>query len=162
MAETALDFLLEELKQTLKWYKDLLSGAENEFQQLNDDLKYMKAFLRDANSRPNKEETFKEIERQIREVVYDVEDTVDKCLTTAAAAKAKSTIRRKLSPSNVNLATDVKSLREDKVQPMLEKVKAGLATLGAAAAASDVEQQPMRPRKVNFRLTFSPYFNYFS
>lgn len=161
MAETALSFLLEELKETLKWYKDLLSGSENEFQQLNDDLKFMKAFLRDAGDRPKKEETFKEIERQIREVVYDVEDAVDKCLTAAAAAKAKSSIRRHLSSSKVSLATEVKSLREDKVKPVLEKVKAGFAALGGAGASpTGAEQPPARPKKVNHMFTFSPYFDY--
>lgn len=149
MAETALQFLLEELKETLKWYKDLLSGSENEFQQLNDDLKFMKAFLRDAGDRPKKDEIFKEIERQIREVVYDVEDAVDKCLTAAAAGKGKSTIRRKFSSSKVSLAEEVKSLREGKVKSVIAKVHTALASIGGAAAgAAAVEKAPSRPRKV--------------
>ncbi|KAH6803274.1 hypothetical protein C2S51_034720 [Perilla frutescens var. frutescens] len=148
MAETALTFLLDELKETLKWYKDLLSGSENEFQQLKDDLNLLKAFLRDAGNKSNKEEVFKEMERQIREVVYDVEDTIDTCLTAAAAAKGKNTIRRHLSSNKVSLAKDVKSLREDKVKPVLDKVKAGFAALGGVpGSATSSEQPPARPKK---------------
>lgn len=42
------------MNETLKWFKDLLSGSENEFQQLRDDLKSMKALLREAGGRPNR------------------------------------------------------------------------------------------------------------
>ncbi|KAH6761554.1 hypothetical protein C2S52_018987 [Perilla frutescens var. hirtella] len=148
MAETALTFLLEELKETLKWYKDLLSGSENEFQQLNDDLNLLKAFLRDAGNKSNKDEVFKVMERQIREVVYDVEDTIDTCLTEAAAASGKNAIRRHFSPNRVNLAKYVRSLREDKVKPVLDKVRAGFAALGGVlGSATSSEQPPARPKK---------------
>lgn len=153
MAEAALSFLLEELKEVLKWYKDLLSGAENEFQQLNDDLSYLKAFLRDAGNKSKKDEVYKEMERQIREVVYAVEDKIETCLIKAAEAKEKKSIRRRLTstPARVRLAEEVKSLREDKVIPVLKKVRDGFAALGSAlGAATATDQPPERPRKVNY------------
>lgn len=137
----------------LRWYKDLISGSENEFNQLNKDLSTLKAFLKDAGNRSNKDAMFKEMEVQIRDLVYDVEDTVDTCLTKAAEAKTKSSIRRRLGTSRVSLATEVKSLRDDKVKPMLEKMQAYLAGLGAAAQgpAAAEEQPPTSKRDQSIR-----------
>lgn len=159
MAEAALSFLLQELKDVVKWYKDLLAGAENEFQQLNDDLNFLKAFLRKAANVPEKDEVYKEMERQIREVVYVVEDTIDACLTKAAEAEAKkkkNPIRRVTSASTtIRLADDVKSLREKKVNPVLQKVRTDFATLGSALAAStNADQPPPKPKKVNYAYIF--------
>ncbi|KAL8530011.1 hypothetical protein ACS0TY_007184 [Phlomoides rotata] len=123
MAEAAVTFLLEEVKEVLKWYKDLITGAENEFQQLNNDLSLLKAYLKDAAKKTNKEEVFRELERQIREVVYDAEDTIENCLAKAAAGKEKNVVRRKLDSNRVSLAKQVRSFREDKLKPTLEKVK---------------------------------------
>ncbi|XP_057787900.1 putative late blight resistance protein homolog R1A-10 [Salvia miltiorrhiza] len=147
MAETALTFLLEELRDTLKWYNDLLSGSKNDFDQLTKDLNIMKAFLSDAGER-RKEKLFKEIEQQIREVVYEVEDTVDKCL---AAAKGKGAISR-LNTKKFTLAKEVRSLRDEKVKPVLDLVKANYAApsgagAGAGAGAGTADQQQPRPKK---------------
>ncbi|KAI3464148.1 hypothetical protein Pfo_020811 [Paulownia fortunei] len=122
MADAAVTFLLEKVSEVLKSYADLISGAENDLHQLNNELGLLKSFLQDAAKKPKKEEFFREIERQIRDVVYDAEDTIDSCLTQAAKAKAKFSLRRRFSASDVNLATQVKSLREDKVKPVLDKI----------------------------------------
>ncbi|KAL1554203.1 hypothetical protein AAHA92_14788 [Salvia divinorum] len=144
MADAALTILLEQLRDTLRWYRDLLSGSEDDFRELNSDLNLMKAFLSDAGD-GRSEKMFKEIERQIRDVVYVVEDTIDKCLL---AAKGKSTIRG--LNKKFSLAEEVRSLREKKVKPVLDLVNANYATFagtGSSSGNASEEQPPSRHRK---------------
>lgn len=144
-----MTFLLEEVKEVLKWYKDLISGAENEFQQLNNDLSLLKAYLKDAAKKTKKEEVFRELERQIREVVYDAEDTIENCLAKAAAAKEKNVVRRNLGPNRLTLAKQVRSFREDKLKPTLEKVKS-FATMDGPSTS--VEEPWTKQKKVKSTL----------
>ncbi|KAI3454407.1 hypothetical protein Pfo_011070 [Paulownia fortunei] len=129
MADAAVTFLLKNVSQLLISYADLISGAEDELQHLKNELDLLKAFLRAAANKPKKEESFREMERQIKEVVYDVEDTIDSCLTQAAASKGKNILRRGLNPKRVSLAKEVKSLREDKVKPMFDRAKMDFANM---------------------------------
>lgn len=155
MAETAITSLLEQLKEVLKWHKDLLSDSKDEFQKLNDDLKYMKAFLRDAGNRSEKAESLKVITRQIRDVLYEVEDTIDVCLM--AAAKRKSSIHRRLMPNKMSFAKEVKSLREDKIKPLLDQVKAVIPAPYCSAATSSEQPPPMLYLVNNCLCTYSRF-----
>ncbi|KAG8378760.1 hypothetical protein BUALT_Bualt07G0018600 [Buddleja alternifolia] len=121
MADPAVSFLLENLKQFVTYYAHLISGAENELQNLENELASLKAFLNDASNMRKKNELFKEIERQIREVVHYAEDTIDSCLIQAAATKAKNPISRLFSRKRITLAEEVQSLREQKVTSMVNK-----------------------------------------
>ncbi|KAH6794739.1 hypothetical protein C2S52_005216 [Perilla frutescens var. hirtella] len=96
MAEAAVTFLLEQLKEVVIGYKDLISGAENEFKQLNDDLDLLKAFLKETAKNTKKDVLLREWERRIRNAVYEVEDTIDTCLTNAIQLQAKTSLRRRL------------------------------------------------------------------
>ena len=153
MAEAALTFLLGELRDTLKWYNDLLSGSQADFDLLNRELNLMKTFLSDAASR-REEKMFKEIEQQIRDVVYEVEDTIDKWLT---AAKGKTTVGR-FTKKKFSLAKEVKSLRDDRVQPVLNLIRDNFAALSSTPTPAP-DQHPSRPKKVNSHLiSLSIYF----
>ncbi|KAH6758424.1 hypothetical protein C2S51_018659 [Perilla frutescens var. frutescens] len=107
MAEgAALTLLLERVMEALKRSKDLRSGAKKEFEQLNDELSLLKAILKDAGSKLNKDATFIELEKLIRKVVYEVEDTVDACLTEAATIKAKNAVARSDFGNTIGTAQD--------------------------------------------------------
>ncbi|KAI3454409.1 hypothetical protein Pfo_011072 [Paulownia fortunei] len=147
MADAAVTFLLENVSQLLKSYVDLISGAENELEQLKNELGLLKAFLQEAAKKQKKEDLFREMERQIREVVYDAEDTIDSCLTQAAAAKGKNILRRGLNPKRVSLAKEVKSLREDKVKPMFDKAKMDFANMQIGDGSGTSLEEPRTKMK---------------
>ncbi|KAI3454413.1 hypothetical protein Pfo_011076 [Paulownia fortunei] len=129
MADGAVAFLLENVSQLLKSNVDLISGAENELEQLKNEL---------------------EMERQIREVVYDAEDTIDCCLTQAAAAKDNNLLRRGLNTKPVSLAKEVRSLREDKLKPMLDKAKMEFANMEIGrGSGTSVEEPRAKVKKVH-------------
>ncbi|XP_057787903.1 putative late blight resistance protein homolog R1A-10 [Salvia miltiorrhiza] len=120
MAEAAVTFLLEQLKEVVVGYADLITGAEREFDQLNHDLDLLKAFLKEMAEKKKKDKMLKLLERRIRKVVYEVEDTIDTCLTKAIEAKARNSLRRRIGIKSVSLAKEVRAVRDEKVVPLFE------------------------------------------
>ncbi|KAH6772021.1 hypothetical protein C2S51_010425 [Perilla frutescens var. frutescens] len=140
MAEVAVTILLEEVEEVFKWHKNLISGSESEFGVLKYDLHMLKAFLRDTRNKLEEGEVFRKMEGQIREMVYDVEDTIETFLAAETAAKSRILLgRRRLS-----LAKEIKFLREDKVRPIIDAVQARFT---AHRAGTSSEGPPFRPQK---------------
>ncbi|KAK4427719.1 putative disease resistance protein [Sesamum alatum] len=128
MAEAAVTFLLENLQQLVTDQINLISGAETDLAELQNELDLMKSFLQDSASKRVKSELFKTLEKQIRDIVYTAEDTIDTCVSQAAAGS----LLRKLNPNRLSLAKEVKSLRDEKVKPAFEEARMKFATLQIA------------------------------
>ncbi|KAL0335559.1 UNVERIFIED_CONTAM: putative disease resistance protein [Sesamum radiatum] len=143
MAEAAVTFLLENLQQLVADQVSLISGAQNELEQLQNELDLMKSFLEDSASKREKGEVFKTLEKQIREIVYSAEDTIDTCVSQAAAG---SWVKRNIKLNRLSLAKEVQSLREEKVKPAFNEARMKFATLQIADAPT--LQDTSDPRKV--------------
>ncbi|KAG6424322.1 hypothetical protein SASPL_114737 [Salvia splendens] len=137
MAEAAVTFLLENVQKLLVDHINLISGAEAELRQLQNELELMKAFLMESANKREKGEVFRQHERQIREVVYKAEDTLDACLTQAAADKSKP-----FAFKRYDLAKKVKALREQDVQPIFDRARIGFSTLPIADPSTSGPQKP--------------------
>ncbi|KAK4394878.1 putative disease resistance protein [Sesamum angolense] len=90
MADAAVEFLLDNLQQLLIYHTHLISDAKNQVEKLESDLRLFKAFLRDSTKKRRKDESLRELVRQIRDVVYEAEDIIDAFVTQAAESKSKS------------------------------------------------------------------------
>lgn len=90
MADAAVEFLLDNLKQLLLHHAHLIKDAKIQLEKLERDLRFLKAFLRDSTKSRRKDETLKALIQEIRDVVYEAEDIIDTYVTQAAAAEAKS------------------------------------------------------------------------
>ncbi|XP_042010409.1 putative late blight resistance protein homolog R1B-23 [Salvia splendens] len=155
MGEPALAFLLDLVKEVMKDYKDVISGAENEFGQLNNELRQLKAFLKGDVQRYYREDSqLKELERQIREVVYEVEDTIDACLTRAIEVKGfPMSMFKYFGSTHYGLAKKVKSIRENKVKPLFDQAKLNFAGMQIADGVQDQRtklktENPIRQHRV--------------
>ncbi|KAG8382386.1 hypothetical protein BUALT_Bualt05G0072000 [Buddleja alternifolia] len=135
MADAAVGFLLDSVTELLKSYVSLISSAEDEFKNLRKDLAMLKGYLQDAAKEPQKKESFREVERQIRDVVYYAEDTIDTCLTERS--------RSKILKIGISLAKQVKALREDKVIPMLETARKAFVDIQRAEGSNKGGEQPL-------------------
>ncbi|KAL0290449.1 UNVERIFIED_CONTAM: putative disease resistance RPP13-like protein 3 [Sesamum calycinum] len=144
MAEAAVTFLLENLQQLVADQVSLISGAQNELEQLQNELDLMKSFLEDSASKREKGEVFKTLEKQIREIVYSAEDTIDTCVSQAAAG---SWVKRNIKLNRLSLAKEVQSLREEKVKPAFNEARMKFATLQIADAPT--LQDTSDPRKIS-------------
>ncbi|EPS62669.1 hypothetical protein M569_12120, partial [Genlisea aurea] len=127
MADAAVSFLLENVKQLIIHMFDLISGASWELEQLQNDLQSMKSFLEDNASKKAKSKNFKEWEKQIREVVYRVEDVIDECVSNAVSKKSWT--------RKIDLAESVKSLREKDIKIVFDNARKDFANLPALEEA---------------------------
>ncbi|KAL7115413.1 hypothetical protein ACP275_04G182500 [Erythranthe tilingii] len=135
MADAAVTFLLEKVTVVLKYYGDLIGGAKNELQSLKSELESLKV----AAHKSKKQKVFKHMEMQTRDVVHEVEDTLDTFLATAAAEKEE---QRRLAPGNFDLAKEIMLLIQNKVKPMIEKaaeVEFAQMQIGDEAGSDDEE-----------------------
>ncbi|KAL1553940.1 putative disease resistance RPP13-like protein 3 [Salvia divinorum] len=127
MAEAAVTFLLENVKKLVVEQASLIKGAEGELKQLEDELELMNAFLIEHSDNQEKGPVFIELVKQIREAVYDAEDTLDTCLT------AKFNSVGLLNRNNVDLAKKVKELRLQ-LEPKFAKAMNNLRGPGQSVA----------------------------
>ncbi|CAA3008343.1 late blight resistance homolog R1A-10 [Olea europaea subsp. europaea] len=94
MADAAVEFLLENLKQLLVYNIKLIGAVKSEVEELYSDLKVFKAFLKDSTGKRQNHEVLKELVNQIRDVVYEAEDTVEAFVCQAAEHKARNYIEK--------------------------------------------------------------------
>ncbi|XP_042039149.1 putative late blight resistance protein homolog R1A-10 [Salvia splendens] len=144
MADAAVTFLLDNLVQLLKHQASLISGAERDLDLLKQDLETLNSFLRKAAKKPNKPEEFRDLEKRIRDVVYEAEDTIDSCI---AAAYKKSSITRFFG----GFAEEVKSLRENEVIQMVDKVLKFDATTMDNIPDAQRKDSPTKPKLKTIR-----------
>ncbi|CAA0838697.1 Unknown protein [Striga hermonthica] len=160
MAYGAVSFLLENVSRLLTSHADLLSGtgAEEELRLLTNDLISFKTLLEPESTRSNKDTRLREVERQIKKVVYAIEDTIDACVTRLAAAAADckyiSGRRRDLVDlAPPDLAQLVRSLRKDELKPAMDSL------IGADIAKAQIgrgESDGSRQAKQEPRLKMAP------
>ncbi|GER48314.1 ATP synthase subunit delta [Striga asiatica] len=129
MTYGAVSFLLENVSRLLTSHADLLSGVgtEEELRLLTNDLMSFKTLLEPESTRLNKATQLREVERQIKKVVYAIEDTIDACVTLLAKAAADwkyiSGRRRDLVDlAPADLAQLVRSLRKDELKPAMGRL----------------------------------------
>lgn len=103
MAEAALDSLLDNLKQLLLYHTHLINDAKDPIQKLENGLRLFKEFLRKADrNRRKDDDTLSMITNQIRDIVYEAEDTIDTLVSHAAKIKSRSRLFRAfVSPVNL-------------------------------------------------------------
>ncbi|KAL1568281.1 putative late blight resistance protein R1A-10 [Salvia divinorum] len=152
MADAAVTFLLENLVQLVKHQVSLIGGAERELELLKRDLVSLNTFLRNAAKLPNKPEGFRDIESRIRDVVCEAEDTIDSCMTHAAAASSskRQAFTRPFSSKRLSLAEEVRSLREREVIKMVATAQTFAAT--AMANASQPHHQDLPPEPIKLQI----------
>ncbi|KAK9133981.1 hypothetical protein Scep_013509 [Stephania cephalantha] len=77
MADGAVQFLVEKLTTLVVQKASLIGDSLDEFEEIKLEFEGMKAFLRDADSRKERDDGVGSWVRQVREVAHDVEDIID-------------------------------------------------------------------------------------
>ncbi|GER34179.1 NBS-LRR type resistance protein [Striga asiatica] len=152
MAYSAVTFLLENLSRLLTSHSDLISGAERELQGLKRELLSIKNLLKHDDSRPdNKTQLIRDVEMQIRGVVYEIEDTIDACLTRLSMAADTENMfghsRGSVDPAPADLAQLVRSLRQDKLKPAMDElIRMGITRVKIAKPEKHEAKSKTAPR----------------
>ncbi|KAG8382925.1 hypothetical protein BUALT_Bualt05G0130500 [Buddleja alternifolia] len=149
MADAAVEFLLENLKQLLLYNANLILDVKDHVESLYNDLSLFKAFLKDSTEKRSKHQTLKELVKQIRNVVYEAEDAIDSFVAQAAVHKARKQIGKALHmldyKANLrSIAKDIVSIRA-KVKDIYETKKFGFEALTVGDGSSDRGTKEKKP-----------------
>ncbi|KAD7117598.1 hypothetical protein E3N88_04866 [Mikania micrantha] len=139
MADAVVEFLLENLKQLLLYNSDLISGVKDRVESLYKELSLMKAFLKDSKEKRSEYEYVRELVRQIRDVAYEAEDTIDTFVVNAAMQKERSTFGKIFHaldyPTKLrSVAKDIESIKT-KVKEIYDTKRFGIEALYAGESS---------------------------
>ncbi|CAN4121884.1 unnamed protein product [Withania somnifera] len=83
MTEVAVNYLVEKLLELGRENVALIAGVQDDVNDLVADLQVLKAFLKDASKIDRETEGWKQSLKEIRNVIYKAEDSIDKFLVEA-------------------------------------------------------------------------------
>ncbi|XP_022841783.1 probable disease resistance protein RXW24L [Olea europaea var. sylvestris] len=134
--ETAVGFLLENLKQLLLYNAHLID-VKSDVESLQNELQLLKAFLKDMAKWDNNPEVLNTIVKQIRDIVYEAEDYVDVYVAHSAMQKARNGLKKVIhifdhTTKLRDMAEKIKSIRA-MVNDTYQNKKFGFEALLVAA-----------------------------
>ncbi|KAL1558881.1 putative late blight resistance protein R1A-10 [Salvia divinorum] len=141
MADAAVEFLLNNLKELLLYHSHLITDTKKQIESLETDLRLFNAFLKDSVKKRRRDEHTKELVRNIRDVVYEVEDVIDAFITQAMEKKSTSAFLKFWKPS-VKLHDIGKKVEE--VREKVDKARVDFANL-SVHDLDDYEKPEARP-----------------
>ncbi|KAF8393980.1 hypothetical protein HHK36_020182 [Tetracentron sinense] len=83
MAESAVNFVLDRLVPLLELDANMLRGVRRNVEYIRDELQSIRGFIRDADGKEESEEV-KAWVNQVRDIAYDIEDTLDEFMLRLA------------------------------------------------------------------------------
>ncbi|XP_057770474.1 probable disease resistance RPP8-like protein 2 [Salvia miltiorrhiza] len=154
MADAAVEFLLDNLKQLLIHHAQLIKDAKGQVEQLEDNVGFFKSFLKKVSSKKlRKDETLKALVRDIRGVIYDADDIIDAFVTQAAEKKTMNYFSRMLNASGglglISIAEQVNAICTRISDIYGGKDKFDLVNLAAGDGPDEEALQPTPSRKDN-------------
>lgn len=117
MADTLVNFLVENLLQLVTENVKLIAGAKGELDNLLEDVRSLNAFLSDAAVEESNSSLWKDFVRKIRIQVHKAEDVVEKFLVQAKLHEEKNAAEKVFyifghTKRVRNLAKDINDIRE--------------------------------------------------
>ncbi|CAL5430485.1 unnamed protein product [Camellia sinensis] len=118
MADAALGILLQTLQQLLNDKIKPIFGVEEQVGFLYDELSLLKAFLKESAEKRSESDIFKELVRQIRDVVYEAEVVIDRYVSHIHMERARSYISKFLQgidhpTKRRKVAEEIESIRKN-------------------------------------------------
>lgn len=119
MAESVVSFAVDKLLSFVDAEAKLIGGLPREIEAINNELGSIKAFLKDAEKRAEEDDGIKEWVRQVRNIAYQIEDSIDeymllhhdrnRCLRVLVKAIACAL---QLKPRH-NIASTIKNIKAE-------------------------------------------------
>lgn len=149
MADAVVEFLLDNLKQLLLYNSDLIYGVKGQVESLYKELSLMKAFLKDSKEKRSEYEYVRELVRQIRDVAYEAEDTIDTFVVNAAMQRERSTLSKIVHvfdyPAKLrSVAKDIEAIKS-KVKEIYDNKMFGIEALYAGESSNRTSLKRRKP-----------------
>ncbi|PQQ07087.1 putative disease resistance protein [Prunus yedoensis var. nudiflora] len=165
MAENVVSFLLQRLGDLLTEEANSLIQVPNQVRLLQQELQIMRSFLRDADSRQEKEASVREFVAQIRDAAYDAEDVIDKFAHKVESERNRRRNKICMSYRFFKYGRKVKMLHNvgskiEEIKGRISQLRVNLETYGIRRLKE--EEGPSYSDKVvtNFRRTRSYSVNH--
>ncbi|XP_078159291.1 putative disease resistance RPP8-like protein 2 [Carex rostrata] len=152
MAESAVGYVLRKLADALLKKAQELQAVSGQIEQMQKELLLIQAYLRDADSKSNKNESVKEWVNQVRDIAHRIEDVIDTFLVEIQENHPKSPpwyrkicMWLKINKLKLKLSGDLEEITEALKNIYQLRINLGITILGA-----DNEQigpVPFRPTK---------------
>ncbi|XP_078158846.1 disease resistance protein RPP8-like [Carex rostrata] len=156
MAESAVGYVLQKLADALLKKAQELQAVRGQIEQMQKELRLIQAYLRDADSKSNKNELVKEWVKQVRDIAHRIEDVIDTFLVENEENHPKSSpwyrkicmwLKKpyKINKLKLKLSGEIEGITEN-----LKKISQLLIDLGITILGADNEQispVPFRPTK---------------
>ncbi|XXG71039.1 hypothetical protein AAC387_Pa07g0381 [Persea americana] len=117
--EAVVSFVVDKLNDHLIQEARLLYGVRHQLKWIESELKLMRHFLKDADSRKSEDERVENWVAQIRDVCYDVEDVVEAYILTQNARRRRGLLAR--LRRYLCFASEIRARR--KVGKKIERIK---------------------------------------
>nr|GMD16967.1 putative late blight resistance protein homolog R1B-16 [Ipomoea batatas] len=145
MADAAVEFLGENLKQLLQNNVELISGIKEQAESLQSDASYFKAFLKEAARRRSQNEMMKELVKKIRIAANKAEDAIDKFVVEETLHRSKRIVNRYFDkPAHLlkvkAIAKEIESIRKE-VNGIRQNNAYGLQALQMDDASKDAAER---------------------
>ncbi|KAL2509919.1 putative disease resistance protein RDL6 [Forsythia ovata] len=133
MADTGVEFLLNNLSKVLQYNANLILNVADEVKKLHEELTLLSALLKDSADRRKDNNILKALVQQIRDVVYRAEDAVETYVATVAMHKSQDAYKKyfcivKYGADLRSVAEKISSIKND-VNEMYDKRKIDFTAL---------------------------------
>ncbi|KAJ4787260.1 CC-NBS-LRR class disease resistance protein [Rhynchospora pubera] len=148
MAEAAVHYVLGKIAETA--YKEalFLYGVGDKVEWAKRELKWVSAFLRDADAKQNKDTRVKQWVEEVKEVAYMIEDALDKFFVKMGGGRSKGVLKRVSHGPKALIERHKLGAAIDKIKERLNEIKANTDTfkiISLASSSGGPSRQPARP-----------------
>ncbi|KAK4374198.1 hypothetical protein RND71_004875 [Anisodus tanguticus] len=141
MYDSSLFGLLQMLYDTLKNEAKFLLNVGNQVQDIREEINRIQSFLQDADAKKPEYETVRNCIADIREVVYDVENILEKYTHEITSRKDRSIWKENIALHNIGMETkDVMSRIDNIKRCMRTYVDTGIRAICQGESSSEKTQ----------------------
>uniref|UniRef100_A0A0E0M3G1 Rx N-terminal domain-containing protein n=1 Tax=Oryza punctata TaxID=4537 RepID=A0A0E0M3G1_ORYPU len=163
LARSVLDGVLNRAGSAVADEAALLLGVRREVEFIRDELDMMRSFLKVATANPDADDTVRTWVKQVRDLAYDVEDSLlDFALFADTSSSSSSWLPWRIAERHrvaarireLKASVDELNQRTQRYHVVVEHPRAPLGTRGGGGGASDDQQLPDHDGQYSAELAF--------
>uniref|UniRef100_A0A5B7BM49 Disease resistance protein n=1 Tax=Davidia involucrata TaxID=16924 RepID=A0A5B7BM49_DAVIN len=157
LAEPTVSFAVEKVGNLLIEEGSLLIGVRGHVEQIQDELRQMQCFLKDADARHVEGEMVRNWVLEIKEIVYETEDVIEIYVVKVASKGRgiRNILKRYACILNECIARHKVGLRIKVIETKISKLNGSLQTYGLRAMSTEGEGSSSLGRLLQLRRTYS-------
>ncbi|KAM7485871.1 hypothetical protein LguiA_001880 [Lonicera macranthoides] len=149
MAEQVVVFVVEKIGELLINEARFMCGVHDQLEELQDELKEMRCFLKDVDGRQEESETLQNLVIEIRKVTYDAEDALELYAFKVSSRRRRNFLLRFACIFNEGIAVYRVGSKIDIIKIKISKLTASLKRNGIIAVGEQGEGPSSSHERLN-------------